>query len=63
MLNPNDVEITYVAGDKIYDLYVRGRFKNFYRTFGEAALEAERLMATDVVSRFRQGASKGGKVR
>ena len=46
MTTPNDVEIRYVDRDKIYDLYVYGRFRNFFTTFADAANEAEKLLRT-----------------
>ena len=67
--NPTDVEIRYVDRDKIYDLYVGGKFRNFYRTFSEAVLEAERLQSekpdviADPVGAFRKLPKKGGKLR
>lgn len=67
--NPTDVEIRYVSRDNIYDLYVGGKFRNFYATFSEAVLEAERLQAEatptikDPVAAFRALPKKGGKLR
>ena len=66
--NPTDVEIKYVSKDEIYDLYVGGKFRNFYRSFTEAVLEAEELQnenptEKDPVAAFLSLPKKGGKCR
>lgn len=64
-MSPENVEIRWVSGDDIYDLFVNGRFKNFYKTFGEAALGAEKILqkGTDVVQEWKNLPPKKGKVR
>ena len=65
MLSPADVEIVRVGRDDIYDLYVNGRFKNYYATFAEAALAAEEIIhkPVDVVRQWRaESKNRGGKV-
>lgn len=64
-MSPENVEIRWVSGDDIYDLFVNGRFKNFYKTFGEAALGAEKILqkGTDVVQEWKSLPPKKGKVR
>ena len=59
----NDYEIRYVAQDEIYDLFVQGRFKNFFRTFGEAVKEVERLRSQSPMDAYMESKKKGGKVR
>ena len=67
--NPTDVEIKYVEKDGIYDLYVGGKFRNFFHTFSEAVLAAEELQSDsytvikDPVAAFRSLTKKGGKCR
>lgn len=64
-MSPTNVEIRLVARDDIYDLFVDGRFRNFYKTFGEAALAAEKLLQedTDIVQQWKDKPRKKGKVR
>lgn len=63
-MSPVDVEIRRVPGENIYDLFVCGRFKNFYKTFGEAALGAEQAMAKkDVIQQWKDLPPRKGKVR
>lgn len=40
-ISANDIVI--LSRGKIYDVYVKGRFYNFFETFGEAIMEIERL--------------------
>lgn len=40
-MKPEDVEIIYRGG--IYDIYVRGRYRDFYSTFGQAVRKFEEL--------------------
>ena len=64
-MSPTDVEIRRVPGENIYDLFVNGHFKDFYKTFGEAALGAEKALegCTDVVQQWKEMPPKKGKVR
>lgn len=64
-MSPADVEIRYVSGDDIYDLFVKGRFKNFYKTFGEAVMDAEKELekSDDVIQQWKEMPPKKGKVR
>ena len=64
-MSPADVEIRWVAGENIYDLFVMGRFRNFYKTFGEAVRGAEQAMEKhpDVVQEWKNQAPRKGKVR
>ena len=63
MYNPNDIEIRWVAQEGIYDLFVCGRFRNFFKTFPEAALEAEKLMAADPMDTYRRAPKRKGKIK
>lgn len=64
-MSPVDVEIRWVSQDNIYDLFVKGRFRNFYKTFEEAAAGAERVLSdsTDVIQQWKSAPPKKGKVR
>lgn len=64
-MSPADVEIRWVANDNIYDLFVNGRFRNFYKTFGEAALDADKIVheKPDVIEQWKNLPPKKGKVR
>ena len=62
-MSPADIEIRWIPRDDIYDLFVNGRFKNFYRTFGEAALAAEKAVDMDVFQQWKKQSPKKGKVR
>ena len=64
-MSPADIEIRWVPGDNIYDVFVNGRFRDFYNSFGEAALGAEKIMqkSTDVISQWKDAPPKKGKVR
>lgn len=62
-LTANDYEIRYVDRDGIYDLYVQGRFKNFFKTFGEAVLEVERLRDLKPMDLFNETPKRKGKCR
>lgn len=64
-MTPADIEIRYVAGDNIYDLFVHGRFQSFYPTFGEAVRGVERLLesSNDVIQQWKNLPPKKGKVR
>ena len=61
---PTDVEIRWVSNDNVYDLFVDGRFKNFFRTFSEAAIEADRIIHNhDILRQWKSLPPKKGKVR
>jgi hypothetical protein len=63
-MSPTDVEIRWVPGENIYDLFVNGRFRDFYRTFGEAVSGAEKAMEKkDVIEQWKELPPKKGKVR
>ena len=64
-MSPTDVEIRWVPRDDIYDLFVCGKFRNFYRTFGDAVKGAEEAMRrdTDVVQQWKDRPPRKGKVR
>ena len=63
-MSPADVEIRWVPGEDIYDLFVDGRFRNFYKTFGEAVSGAEKIMeTTDVIQQWKDLPPRKGKVR
>lgn len=64
-MSPADVEILWVARDDIYDLFVNGRFRDFFKTFGEAVAGAEKAMhdSTDVIKQWKSTPPKKGKVR
>lgn len=62
-MSPADIEIRWVPGEDIYDLFVNGRFRNFYKTFGEAAIAAEQIGHTDVFQQWKGQPPKKGKVR
>lgn len=64
-MSPSDVEIRWVPNDNIYDLFVNGKFKNFYKTFGEAALDADKIahQKVDVIEQWKAFPPKKGKVR
>ena len=65
MYNAADIEIRCVDRDRIYDMYVGGRFHNFFRTFGEAVREAERIRALPEGAPLHDTPFnlKGGKLR
>lgn len=62
-LAANDYEIRYVEKDRIYDLFVQGRFKTFFRTFEEAVKEVERLQSLTPVDVYHETNQKGGRRR
>ena len=62
-LAANDYEIRYVEKDRIYDLFVQGRFKTFFRTFEEAVKEVERLQSLTPVDVYHETNPKGGRRR
>lgn len=62
-MSPADVEIRWVPKDDIYDLFVRGQFRNFFQTFGEAAIAADRIIHADVIQQWHEQPKKKGKVR
>ena len=62
-LTADDFEIRYTEKSEIYDLYVQGRFRNFFKTFGEAVMEIERLRSSSPVDIFMEQKKKGGKRR
>jgi hypothetical protein len=62
-LTADDFEIRYTEKSEIYDLYVQGRFRNFFKTFGEAVMEIERLRSSSPVDIFMEQKTKGGKRR
>lgn len=64
-MSPVDVEIRRVDKDDIYDVFVNGRFKNFFKSFGEAAIYAEKVAhdKVDVLEKFLKMPPKKGKVR
>ena len=63
-MSPTDVEIRWVPVENIYDLFVHGRFRDFYKTFGEAALGAEQAMAKkDAIQQWKELPPRKGKVR
>lgn len=60
-LTANDYEIRYVDKDDIYDLFVQGRFKNFFKTFPEAVKEIERLQSLTPMDIYNETNKKGGR--
>lgn len=64
-MSPADIEIRWIPRDDIYDLFVNGQFRNFYKTFGEAALGAEAVLrkSEDAVQQWKSLPPRKGKVR